>query len=100
MGYYTFHTLEVSEGHIQEHVDQLGSISHYGEDMFEGEQVKWYDREKDMRAHSSNWPELMFTLKGEGEESGDIWIEYYKAGKMQRCEAKITFDEFDENKLA
>jgi len=99
MGYYTQHQLTVSEGFVQEHVEQISLISGYSQDLFEGEEVKWYSHEKDMRAHSLNWPELLFTLKGEGEESGDIWIEYYKNGKMQRCKARVVFDDFDESKL-
>lgn len=100
MGYYTRHELTVSEGLIQEHVEQISLISGDGQDLFDGETVKWYSHEKDMRAHSINWPELMFTLEGEGEEAGDIWVEYYKNGKMQRCSAKITFDAFDDSKLS
>ena len=38
-------------------------------------------------------------LKGEGVDPGDIWQRYFKNGKTQLCEAKISFDEYDENKL-
>jgi hypothetical protein len=52
-----------------------------------------------MRKVSKHYPDLVFKLSGEGEESGDVWVEYYKNGKMQRCSTKITFDEYDESKL-
>jgi hypothetical protein len=48
---------------------------------------------------SLQFPDLIFQLKGEGEEPEDIWIKYYKNGKVQVCYAKITFDEYDETKL-
>ena len=54
---------------------------------------------KSITKFSVDYPEHLFILEGEGEDSGDIWKQYIKNGKSQRCEAKITFDEFDENKL-
>jgi hypothetical protein len=63
------------------------------------ESCKWYDYEKDMKAVSKKYPTTIFILEGEGEESGDIWKAYFLDGKMQKCKAKIIFDEFDESKL-
>jgi len=61
---------------------------------------KWYKHESDMASFSKKYPESLFVLKGEGEESEDIWIKYFLNGKMQTAEAKITFEEFDESKLS
>lgn len=61
--------------------------------------VNWYDHPKHMRAVSSVIKNVLFLLEGEGEESGDIWKEYYLNGKMQRCKVKLVFDEFDKNEL-
>lgn len=63
------------------------------------EPTKWYDHEDDMKEFSRMFPNLVFELSGEGEESGDIWKKYFRDGKMQKCEAKIIFDSFDETKL-
>jgi len=52
-----------------------------------------------MREYSKKHPEVIFTLKGEGEEKDDLWVEHYKNGLMQECKAKITFDPFDESSL-
>lgn len=62
-------------------------------------EVKWYDWETHMKALSREYPDVLFTLSGDGEENGDLWKAYFKNGKCQYEKAKITFDAFDENKL-
>jgi len=59
----------------------------------------WHDHETDMRKLSIKYPDIVFELYGEGEIRGDIWIKYFKNGKMQSGHTKITFDKFDEKKL-
>ena len=61
---------------------------------------KWYDHQKDMLNFSRKYPDILFILSGEGEESGDMWRAYFKNGKMQFVKAKIVYDDFDENKLS
>ena len=109
MGYLTNYKLDVKN----EHHDQADAFFKWAEtkpDVVSGyslehflrsdhDTVKWYDHDKDMKEISKKFPELVFELCGEGEESGDIWKKYYKDGKVQVCKAKITFDEFDEKKL-
>ena len=63
------------------------------------ESCGWYEHEKDMRSFSKKHPKAIFILSGEGKESGDIWKEYYKNGKMQRSKAVITFEEFNPKNL-
>lgn len=63
------------------------------------EETKWYNHENDMREISKQFPDVIFQLNGEGEESGDIWVKYFVNGKMQTASAKITFDGFDQKKL-
>jgi len=103
MGYYTRYSLEVVKGNtdliaelVEENENAAFAIDEYGDSE---ESCKWYEHDKEMRAFSSKHPSTLFKLSGEGEESGDIWHTYYQNGKAQRCEAKIVFDDFDENRL-
>ena len=103
MGYYTRHKLTVLEGDkelISELLESCEEASYGLQPNGDSEEsTKWYEHNKDMVNFSRNYPGNLFKLEGEGEEAGDIWIEYYKSGKCQECKAKITFDEFDEDKL-
>ena len=99
MGYYTRHELEVIDGDhdliadlVSENEEAAYAIDSGGEAM---ESCKWYSHEADLRAFSKKHPEALFRLSGEGEESGDIWAEYHRDGKMQRCKAKIVIPEFN-----
>jgi hypothetical protein len=65
----------------------------------EGFTAKWYDHENDLKTFSKNYPDLIFKLKGIGEEYPDIWIKYFKNGKMQQVDAVITFSKYDEKLL-
>ena len=60
---------------------------------------KWYEHEKELREISAKIPGVIITLEGKGEEQGDHWIKYFMNGKMQYCPAKVTFDDFDMDKL-
>lgn len=108
MGYYTRFNLEIQT------IDQPNDVCHNDiwlwiknqnekSDMFyglNGDGVKWYDHEDAMRKLSTKYPEFLFSLSGEGEETGDIWRKYFKGGKMQRADAVIAFEEYDEKKLS
>lgn len=87
MGYYTKHKLKVLKGNIDLIVElrkeSEGAESAIEDDGEYAEECKWYGHEEDMRAFSLKHPEALFELSGEGEESGDFWIEYYQGGKMQ-----------------
>ena len=61
--------------------------------------VKWYDHEKALKNFSKQFPDLLFILEGVGETTGDVWIKYFKDGKMQFCPGTIVFDDYDKDKL-
>lgn len=111
MSYYTSHTLKVlSQVDEKIEINQLDLIADLRNTSDEAEysldengdceqSSKWHEHEKDLRAFSKKYPKLIFELHGEGEESGDIWKEYYQDGKMQKCKAEIVYPDFDPSKL-
>lgn len=65
----------------------------------DAEPCKWYQHEEDMVRFSKEYPDTVFELTGEGEDAGDLWRKYFKNGKVQVCDAIITYPPFDESKL-
>lgn len=106
MSYLTRHSIEVLFNTIPDQV----ILSHF-RDICSGAAyaidnngyciapTKWTYRNNDLRQFSKFYPELIFVLTGEGEESGDIWKEYYMNGKCQFAPGRIAFDDFDMSKL-
>lgn len=122
MGYYTRHELNiptiVQEAVVNEVLEYIvkedlhceinefeGCSSmelngeHCGEETiyFTQEPCKWYKSSDDMKTMSSQFKDILFELRGEGEEAGDIWKAYYLNGKEQMCKARVMFDKFDES---
>lgn len=94
MGYYTSYDISGNSEEIQEAINQKSGYGRVDEDS-----IKWYNCEKDMRDVSIAFPNIVLTVSGEGEESGDIWKGYFKNGKGFISKAKLSFEEFDEAKL-
>lgn len=122
MGYYTYHELEVvsevGESKIREieqyivdnELDwQLNkfngrerlkfAVNEYGDSDLAEEPRKWYESTEDMAKMTLAFPNILFKMHGEGEETGDLWDCYCKNGKHQYCPAIVTYESFDENKL-
>ena len=104
MGYYTSYNLSVSGGEELPIIAELRARYRNAEYVLDEngdtyDSCKWYDHEEELIDFSKDHPDLLFTLNGEGEDSGDMWFKYFKNGKIQRCQANITFDEYDESKL-
>lgn len=104
MGYYTSHELEVIEGDnslIGEFINTCEEAEYALEENGDSAQsCKWYSHEQDMKSFSLKHPEVLFMLRGEGEENGDAWKEYYRNGKIQVCKAVLAFPEFNESLLS
>lgn len=107
MGYNTRYSLKVKGELTEEMVLKLMEINpgyfYNKECVYELKNfsmiAKWYDHENDMRELSECFPGTIFTLEGEGEESGDLWRKYFLRGKMQGVHAEIIFEEFNPLKL-
>lgn len=57
--------------------------------------AKWYDADEDMLLLSTRFPGVVFSLRGYGEESEDIWEHYYLDGCMQDANVRLVQDDFD-----
>ena len=112
MGYYTYYSLEhdctdrEKYEHIVNEMESMDLFDYCGFHAYPAnlgfssyDTVKWYDWEEDMRKVSAAFPDVHFTLHGEGEENGDLWYAHFLGGKMQYCPAKIVYDEFDPGQL-
>lgn len=77
----------------------LTLLMHCGDLFRIDDSTKWYTHEDHMIWLSSKTPNIVWSLHGEGEESGDLWYKYFKAGKMQEAPARIEYDDYDERKL-
>lgn len=60
---------------------------------------KWYEHNLEMVELSKEFPDILFDLYGEGENSYDMWHKYYLNGKVQNAPARVAFDPFDPIKL-
>lgn len=98
MSYRTYFQLEVIGQTDVDHEEEINQEYNGGWDLFQDDQ-SWYEYQQDMKEYSLRYPELIFKLIGSGDQNDDMWICYFKNGKMQECPAIITFDEFDEFKL-
>ena len=117
MGYYTYYTMEargikdqaeynsIVDAMKDQHLLYDRDYNDYGifndskyyeashSAYFEAyDESKWYDHTYDMVKFSKLFPNVTFKLHGEGEESGDLWNEYYHNGAAEECRARIVYD--------
>lgn len=98
MGYYTRYDFSVVGGGDDKTDYKEELVKRLPYDYFDC-QITWVNWSRDLMNFSKEYPDVLFLLSGEGEENADLWRAYFRNGKMQLCEAKITYDNFDENKL-
>ena len=46
--------------------------------------ASWYDHREHMQQISLEWPGVLFTLTGRGDDQDDQWVEYHMDGKVHR----------------
>jgi len=111
MSYYTYFDLEIenpnnieySEEEIVQQLYEMWSTADairyktFKDMLFDA--MQWDEYEEDMIALSKLNPDLHFVLYGNGEDSGDFWVEHFINGKYQLCFGHIVYEEFDENKM-
>ena len=108
MGYYTSFSLYILEGErpSEDYIEELREICQCAEYAIDESgcfysESKWYTHEDDLKKFSSgdNCKDVLFQLEGEGEDNEDLWIKYFKNGKMQICRGEVFYPEYDESKL-
>ena len=108
MGYYTQYAIKVDNqeldiDEIQKEIEEISgyenSFDNDSTEIFSDGSIKWYESTEDMKKVSTKYPNTLFTVKGKGEESGDIWSEYHKNGKVHKAKTQIIIEPFDEEKL-
>lgn len=80
-------------GEIEEEMRRFGIENRFHE------ATKWYACETDMRCLSRRFPGVLFTVTGDGEDKGDLWVAYFLDGRMQRDAAEVVYPGFDPEKL-
>jgi hypothetical protein len=117
MGYYTEYSLTVDysqskdedEKKKQSEIEEIqqSSISDElkkrlikdVENTYQNSVITQNDVIEDMLRVSKKYPNVIFSLYGNGEENGDMWVEYFMNGKVQTERAVITYADFDPEKL-
>lgn len=102
MGYITYFNLEM-ENYTDEQrlaIAELVEENDFPMDWYDGEDYwcgegGWYSHQEDMIDLSKQFPEVLFTLSGEGEDREDNWIEYYRNGKVAISWGSIVYDDVD-----
>ena len=67
-------------GHV---IDGTEETPYFENILGYGDAAKWYEHENDMARVSLKWPDVVFRLDGDGEETGDLWTKYWSNGKVQ-----------------
>lgn len=101
MGYYTSYSISVSdESKLNKVLKLLHNISD-GEVPSDSAyfNAKWYDFEEHVYAVSKQVPNILITIEGEGEDNGDLWIEYWMNGKVCGGQAQIIYPEYKPSSL-
>lgn len=61
--------------------------------------TKWYDNEEIIKGLSEAYPTLLFIFEEENVDEFGHQRKYFMNGKMQKTQAHLRFEEFDEDKL-
>ena len=98
MNEFVLYSIDV-EPYEEELIDALCESCNEARYALSGEPIIWDTHEKDLRKFSKEYEDYVFILFGQGEEMPDLWVKYFKNGKMQYEPAEIKFGDFDERKL-
>ena len=55
----------------------------------------WYEHHEHLTVLSMDWPQVLFTLTGRGEDREEYWKTYYMGGRSKTIRAEFVFPDFD-----
>jgi len=106
MGYYTNYTIEVKtiDDHTMVSSEQMNSIAELvrttsgyqsfhamGNFITGDDAIKWYKWLAHITEISQTYPQLVFVVRGAGEEHGDNWIAFLENGVGVTGNATLVF---------
>lgn len=106
MGYYTQYSLMQLRNPIPDHAlakliaeDQC-AVAALNLDGDSRRPEKWYEHEASLCVWSALYPDTVFCLHAEGEDSDGIWDKYFLGGCLARTEILGGLPEIDLDQLA
>jgi len=84
MGYYTRFNFDGTPNHIEKRIPEVSGYD------FE-DPCKWYDYKQDIASVSKEYPAVLITCMGNGEEEDDLWVLYALNGEIQQHKAQIIY---------
>jgi len=98
MGYITEFEVTSEYGFPEGFEEKFLEVTQY--DFYDGMfERKWYDYQENMITLSKLYPDTLFEVDGDGEESGDVWKHYFKNGKDKKIQPEMRWPKFDESSL-
>lgn len=97
MGYYTTFGISHIEGDFEEYEKMLAELADstgYSDITEETLYAKWYDCKEDCLAISKKYPDILFQVDGEGEDSTDFWSCRFKNGIFDYVAGKVQIPKF------
>lgn len=87
---------EIGDKPDERDVKYLAEVEERGVYMVLEDSLKWYEHENDMCKLSAMFPDLYFTLEGDGEEFDDFWRKLFHDGQCIGCvDGEIYYPDFD-----
>lgn len=87
---------EIGDKPEERDIKYLAEVEERGIYMVLEDSLKWYNHEDDMCKLSAMFPDLYFTLEGDGEEFDDFWRKLFHDGQCIGCvDGEIYYPEFD-----
>lgn len=95
MGYYTYFTINKIKGSDKDFDNLLKDIDEetglrFSEDTTQ--EAKWGDYEEDCLKLSKKYPDLIFQIDGDGENSDDLWAERFHNGDCESTHMEYPGD--------